>query len=112
LSQQGTYCTVNYTLRVDVNRKGLRRHERFAFLSTLTSAERACCSFLFVSIRITIPIVYLPRTMPPNQVQPVLVQDPLLDYEIEQARFVTIDLRNSDSAQAALDKLQVFAEVS
>lgn len=33
LSQQGTYCTVNYTVRVDIIRKGLRRHERCAFLS-------------------------------------------------------------------------------
>ena len=112
LSQQGTYCTINYTLRVDVIRKGLRRHERFAFLSALASAERTCRSFLSVPIRITIPIMYLPRTMPPNQVQPVLVQDPLLDYEIEEGRFATVDLHNSGSAQAALDKLQVSAEVS
>ena len=30
LSQQGTYCNVDYTVRVDIVRKGLRRHERCA----------------------------------------------------------------------------------
>lgn len=35
LSQQGVQCTINYAVRVDVIRKGLRRHERYAFLSAL-----------------------------------------------------------------------------
>ena len=30
LSQQGTYCSVDYIVRVDIVRKGLRRHERCA----------------------------------------------------------------------------------
>lgn len=41
LSQQGAYCTVNYTLRIDVIRKGLRRHERCVTPSRLPPAERA-----------------------------------------------------------------------
>jgi len=39
LSQQGTYCAINYAVRVDIIRKGLRRHERYDFLSALRRAE-------------------------------------------------------------------------
>ncbi|KAF9792474.1 hypothetical protein BJ322DRAFT_1029441 [Thelephora terrestris] len=87
LSQQGTYCTINYTVRVDVIRKGLRRHER-----------------------ITIPIMYLPRSTPPSQVQLGLIHHPLLGYEQDQS--TTIDLHNSNSARAALEKLQMSAQLT
>lgn len=88
LSQQGTHCAINYTVRVDIIRKGLRRHER-----------------------VTIPIMYLPRSTPPAQIQPGLIHDPLLGYEIED-RFVTVDLHGSNSAHAALEKLQMLAQLT
>lgn len=86
LSQQGTYCTVNYTITVDIIRKGLRRHER-----------------------ITIPIMYLPRSTPPNQ---ALINDHLLGYGTEEDRFVTVDLQNSNSARPALGKLQMSVQLT
>ena len=43
LCQQGTYCNINYTIRVDIVRKGLRRHERCALLSALALAEYTRC---------------------------------------------------------------------
>lgn len=89
LSQQGTYCAINYAVRVDIIRKGLRRHER-----------------------IMIPIMYLPRSAPPNQPQLGLVHDPLLGYGTEEDGFVTADLRSSSSAHAALEKLQMSAELT
>lgn len=49
LSQQGTYCSIDYTLRVDIVRKGLRRHERCASPSALVLAERTWCSFMRTS---------------------------------------------------------------
>lgn len=58
-----------------------------------------------------IPIMYLPRSAPPNQPQLGLVHDPLLGYGIEEDRFATVDLRSSSSAHAALEKLQMSAEV-
>ena len=50
LSQQGAYCTVNYAVRVDVIRKGLRRHERYVFPSAFVCAQGAWCSLPRVSI--------------------------------------------------------------
>ena len=44
LSQQGTYCSVDYIVRVDIVRKGLRRHERCVSPFALVPAERAWCS--------------------------------------------------------------------
>ena len=43
LSQQGTHCIISYTVRVDIVRKGLRRHERCALRSALAPAERTWC---------------------------------------------------------------------
>lgn len=88
LSQQGTHCTINYTVRVDVTRKGLRRHER-----------------------ITIPIMYLPRSTPPGQVQLGLIHD-LLGYGTEEDWFVAVDLSSSKSARPALEKLQISAQLT
>lgn len=89
LSQQGTYCAINYAVRVDIIRKGLRRHER-----------------------IVIPVMYLPRSTPPNQLQLGLVHDPLLGYGFEEDRFVTVDIRSSSSAHEALEKLRMSAELT
>lgn len=41
LSQQGVYCTIEYAVRVDIVRKGLRRHERYVSSPVLVHAERA-----------------------------------------------------------------------
>ena len=49
LFHQGTHCNINYTVKVDVIRKGLRRHERCAFLSASVCAEVAWGSLLHVN---------------------------------------------------------------
>lgn len=46
LSQQGAHCSVDYAVKIDVIRKGLRRHERWAFLSALARAGVAWGSLL------------------------------------------------------------------
>lgn len=61
--------------------------------------------------RITIPIMYLPRSTPPSQVQLCLINDPLLGCGIEEDQFVTVDLQNSNSTRSALEKLQMSAQV-
>lgn len=40
LSQQGTHCNVNYTVRIDIVRKGLRRHERRVLPFALASSQK------------------------------------------------------------------------
>jgi len=55
--------------------------------------------------------MYLPRSAPPNQPRFGLVHDPLLGYEAEEDEFSTADLCSSSSAHAALEKLQMSAEV-
>lgn len=56
--------------------------------------------------------MYLPRSTPPNQVQVGLINDPLLGQAIEEEdRFVSVDLHGSSSASAALEKLQMSAQV-
>lgn len=62
-------------------------------------------------VRITIPIMYLPRSTPPSQVRLDLINDPLLGFGIEEDRFVIVDLKNSNSARPALEKLQMSAQV-
>ena len=54
--------------------------------------------------------MYLPRSTPPSQVQLDMINDPLA-YGIEEDRFVTVDLQNSSPARAALEKLQMSAQV-
>jgi len=89
LSQQGTYCNIAYTVKVDMVRKGLRRHQR-----------------------ITIPIMYLPRSAPPCPVQLYLNHDPMTDYENEEERFTTVDLHTSNSARGALEQLQTSVQLT
>ena len=60
--------------------------------------------------RVTIPIMYLPRSTPPSGVQPYLIRDPLTSYGTEEES-ITIDLHSSNSACAALEKLQTSAQV-
>lgn len=62
-------------------------------------------------IRVTIPIMYLPRSTPPGQVQLDLFHDPLPDYGDEGGQFVTVDIHSSNSAREALEKLQTSAQV-
>lgn len=110
LSQQGTHCNVNYTVRIDIVRKGLRRHERWVLLSVSASLGTNLC-VCQSTIRATIPIMYLPRSTPPGQVQSGLIHDPLSDYGDEEGRFVTVDIHSSNSARGALEKLQTSAQV-
>jgi len=56
------------------------------------------------------PIMYLPRSTPPSRVQLDPVHEPLIGYENEE-RFTTVDLHSSNSARAALEKLQTSAQV-
>lgn len=62
-------------------------------------------------IRVTIPIMYLPRSTPPSRPQPYLIRDPLTGYGTEEEESITIDLHSSNSARAALEKLQTSAQV-
>jgi len=57
--------------------------------------------------------MYLPRSTPPSQVQLDLglIHDPSISYGNEDERFITVDIQNSDSARAALEKLQTSAQV-
>lgn len=55
----------------------------------------------------TIPIMYLPRSTPPSQAQ----SDPLNAYGNEEDRFIAVDIHSSNSAGAALEKLQTSAQV-
>ena len=55
--------------------------------------------------------MYLPRSTPPSQVQLDLIRDPLIGYGNEDERLVTVDIHDSDSARAALEKLQTSAQV-
>ena len=55
--------------------------------------------------------MYLPRSTPPSRPQPYLIRDPLTDYGTEEEESITIDLHSSDSARAALEKLQTSAQV-
>ena len=63
------------------------------------------------TVRVTIPIVYLPRSTPPSQVSSYLglIHDPLIGSGNEE-ELVTADL-STNSARAALDKLQTSAQV-
>jgi len=58
-----------------------------------------------------IPIMYLPRSTPPRQVRLDLTHDPLIGYGNEEERLATVDIHSSDSARAALEKLQTSAQV-
>lgn len=55
--------------------------------------------------------MYLPRSTPPRQVHLDLTHDPLIGYGGEEERFTTVDIHSSDSARAALEKLQTSAQV-
>jgi len=55
--------------------------------------------------------MYLPRSTPPRQVQFDLIQDSLISYGNEEEQFITIDLHSSNTARAALEKLQMLAQV-
>ncbi|KAF9653179.1 hypothetical protein BDM02DRAFT_3183134 [Thelephora ganbajun] len=89
LSQQGTYCTINYNVKIDIVRKGLRRHER-----------------------VTVLIMYLPRSSPPGRPQSDLIHETVMGHQDEEERFVTVDLHSSSSARAALEKLQMSAQLT
>jgi len=62
--------------------------------------------------RTTIPIMYLPRSTPPSQLQSGLIHDPLSDYGDEEGQFVTVDIHSSSSARGALEKLQTSAQLT
>jgi len=51
-------CEVEYCVRVDVHRKGLRRHEMWVFFISLTHAS------LTRPRRRILPVLYLPKTFP------------------------------------------------
>jgi len=55
--------------------------------------------------------MYLPRSTPPSGIQPYLIRDPLTDYGTEEEESITVDLHCSNSACAALEKLQTSAQV-
>ena len=55
--------------------------------------------------------MYLPRSTPPGQAQLDPIHNSLIGYENEDERFITVDIHNSDSARAALEKLQTSAQV-
>lgn len=55
--------------------------------------------------------MYLPRSTPPSQVQLDLIHETPIDYGNEEERFTTVDLHSSNSARAALEKLQTSAQV-
>ena len=55
--------------------------------------------------------MYLPRSTPPGRPQPYLIRDPLTGYGTEEEESITIDLHSSNSACAALEKLQTSAQV-
>jgi len=61
---------------------------------------------------VTVPIMYLPRSTPPRQVHLDLTHYPLIGYGNEEERFVTVDIHNSDSAHAALEKMQTSAQLT
>ena len=61
--------------------------------------------------RVTIPIMYLPRSTPPSEVQSHPIYDPLTGYRNQEERFTTVDLHSGHLARAALEKLQTSAQV-